>query len=98
VASEEAGDVRFVSGCIIAWEQDGATGETGLDGIERGFGLAFRTGGPSGELGVLLIGGDLLGGGHGGSFFWTFRSRTVVARKIRMAHAGNLPRCEPDRR
>ena len=63
---EEIGDVVFVGGGIVGGEQDGAAGECGFDGVEGGFGFAFRGLRAGRELGVSAVGGEL-GGGDG----WT---------------------------
>jgi len=56
--------VSFVRGSIVGGQQYGATGEPGLDGVERRFGFTFgrlRTGG---ELRIVAIGSELGFGRH----------------------------------
>jgi hypothetical protein len=54
----EGHQIAIASSGIVGGQQDGAVGECGLDGIQRGFSFAFRGGGAGGELRVGLIGGE----------------------------------------
>lgn len=65
VMGEEAGYVGLVGGRVVTGQQDGAASETSFHSVQAGFGLAVGRGGAGGELGVLLVRGDLRGGGHG---------------------------------
>jgi len=47
---EEALDVGLIGGGIVAWQQDGAAGETGFDGVQRRFGFAFGSFGAGRKL------------------------------------------------
>ena len=38
VFTDDAGDVLFVDGDVVSWEEDGAAGQTGFDGAEGRFG------------------------------------------------------------
>jgi hypothetical protein len=52
--------VSFIGSSIFARQQDGAAGETGLEGIERGALRAFLGARTGKELSIRLISGDLL--------------------------------------
>ncbi len=60
VLVEEALNVLLVGGGVIVRQQDGAAGETGLDGIQGRFGLALGSFGTGRSLCVDAIGMDLL--------------------------------------
>jgi hypothetical protein len=74
VLVEEGINVLLVRGRMIAGQQDGAAGEPGFDGVQRGFGFALGRGGPGTELGVGAVGIDLCVGSHG---FEVSSERTV---------------------
>ena len=63
----ESGEVALVGGGVIGGEQDGAASETGFDGVERRFGLAFRRGRAGGKESIRAIRGETRGGWSGRS-------------------------------
>ena len=78
LAAEDFDEV-FVSPHIVRWQEDGAAGETGFDGIVGRLELPFRRRRAGTVLRIRAVGVDLRFGGHKGyfRFDWNRRANRV---------------------
>ncbi len=81
-------DVTLVSAGVVGREQNGAAGERGLDGIERGLGFAFFCAGARGEFGIGSIGGKLSFGERAGWRLGEFEIDRFRLRGFRLRDFG----------